>query len=82
MDGGSRPIVLEGQRELVLVDLGAGRFAPQDLGEDIVAIIQRHGRYLRLRDAFSAMPERPVRPSSSLSTSFNGTPEMPRTTSQ
>ena len=32
--------VVEGERELVLVDLGAGRFAAQDPGEDVVAVVE------------------------------------------
>ena len=39
MDWRLRMDVVEDERELVLVDLGAGGFAAQDLGEDIGAVV-------------------------------------------
>ena len=35
--------VVEGERELVLVDLLARQLAAQDAGEDVVAIVGGHG---------------------------------------
>jgi hypothetical protein len=41
--GRARHDVEEGQRLVVLVDLVTGQFAAQDLGEDVVRIVARHG---------------------------------------
>ena len=42
MAGRARHDVEEGERLVVLVDLVAGQFAAQDLGEDVVRIVARH----------------------------------------
>ena len=50
--GRARHDVEEGERLVVLVDLVAGQFAAQDLGEDVVRIVARHRR-LPARDSTS-----------------------------
>ena len=79
--------VVEGERELVLVDLLARQLAAQDAREDVVAVVVGHGpglargrrsvtvtRHFCLRAAFSAMPDRPSRRASSVHTALGLTP--------
>ena len=80
--------VVEGERVLVLVDLLARQLAAQDAREDVVAVVVGHGlrfsaeaggpspcaRYFCLREAFSAMPDRPSRRASSVHTALGFTP--------
>ena len=47
--GRARHDVEEGERLVVLVDLVAGQFAAQDLGEDVVRIVARHRAFLPVR---------------------------------
>src|SRR6185437_10497372 len=42
VDGRQRTNVMEGERELVLVDFPARQLAAQDAGEDVVAVVTRH----------------------------------------
>src|SRR5690606_1798577 len=74
MDLGLRVDVLECVGPLVLVDLGRGYFAAQDLREDIVVVVglRRVDRHYPLLEAFSSSPDTPSRRSSSVSTSSSG----------
>src|SRR6476660_9497719 len=67
--GGQGIDVVEREHVVVLVHLAAGDLAGDDLAEDAVG----HG-FPFGREAFSSMPERPSRRSSSASTSASGTP--------
>src|ERR1700694_3167088 len=64
--------VVEGQHVVVLVHLAARDLAADDLAENAVGFA--HHALPFERDAFSSMPERPSRRSSSASTSASGTP--------
>src|SRR5258706_1469240 len=69
---GERVDVVEGEHVVVLVHLAARDLARDDLAEDAIAFV--HPGFPFGREAFSSMPERPSRRSSSASTSATGIP--------